>query len=241
MRRCIVSAFVALVLGLASTAAPAAWALCAGGFNTATATTTASVNLTVAAGETVIIGIVIFDATATVSSLTIAGESDPTALGTLTRGSAGISNASVQLFVLDHAATSGSKLITLTASSAVFVSVGARCYSGGRTGTVADPGVVAGAQATSVSLTTSVAGDLIVSVTVCAGGNAPTAGFTQDVFHHDVEDDQMFYLTSLDAGAPGSKTADFTGTGSAVMQAAAFMPAAASATGTHRALTGAGA
>lgn len=174
-----------------------------------------------ASGSTIVIGVVLFNPTSTIVSVTCVGESNPTAIGALQRAVAGqISDAACQLYVLDHTTSSGNKVFAVTVTAGTFVDAGGIEFAGGLAGSTLD--VSNTAQSNTVNLTTTAAGDLIVSVTCCAASNSPTAGNTEFLFSHGAEDDQMYYLTSLNAGAPGVKTADYNSSGNTIIAAAAF-------------------
>lgn len=209
----------------APTASATGWALGPSTPTQGSGTTVANFTLTGCANNsTLIVGVVFFNATSSVTSVTCVGESNLTAIGSLQRASAGtITDAACQLYVLDHTTSSGNKVFAVTVTAGTFVDAGGIEFTGGKAGATLD--ATNKAQAATVSLTTGVNNALIISVGVSAGAQSATANYTKFALSGNAENDAMFYLTSLNAGVAGANTVDFTGAGSAVINCASFTPA----------------
>lgn len=179
----------------------------------------------VSAGNQLVIAARWYHATATISSITISGESNATVHGSPTKN-ASLNNATGQIASLANVTSGGNKTITCTFSADLSSAGGITVMevSGGDTAAFFD--VEAGSTGNSTnpttSLTTSNANEMIVAVQSNGSADATAgSGYTLIALPNTFWFDEAEY--NLDAGVAGSKTVDFAaGSAQWMVKAAAF-------------------
>lgn len=189
-----------------------------------------------AAGETCV-ALINWYGTVTLNTVTMAGESNLTILGSPQTG--GPNNGRSQWAVLNNVTGTGSKAVTANFSASTDFNVTIWRLSGTDTSGAAD-GSPAGATGTSttpsVGITTSVANAAIFAGISSDGSqpSAPGSGYTLETLANAYWYDGAEY--DIDVGAAGSKTVDATITsGLWIINALAIKPAGG---GTTQALSG---
>jgi hypothetical protein len=199
---------------------------------------TATITLpNVDAGDNIIIGLTWYTyspSPATLVSITISGESNATIHGSPHVPAGGDGYATTQWASLANVTTGGTKTITVTWTPFVASSLGgafALAVAGGAAASILDVSAAndGNSNTPSVSLTTTVANDLIVAV-VNSNDGEPSAGSGYTLF--DIPNVYIYDSSEykLDAGAAGAKTVNFTTPGAGLgftINAAAFKPGAA--------------
>lgn len=176
------------------------------------------------AGNSIVIEVIWYHATVTISNITISGESNATVHGSPTKNASG-SNMTHQFASLAEVTSSGDKTITVTFSgSADAGHIWAMEVSGGDTSDFfeASNGSTGNSTNGSTTIDTAASGSLIVGGWSGNNGDA-TAGslYTQVVVPNISWWDEAEY--DLNAGSAGTKTVDFIhDSGQWVATAAAF-------------------
>lgn len=178
-------------------------------FSTVAATATG-----VAAGDTLLIGVMWYDASATVSSVTVTSNSNATIRGSKIGPASGVNNANLAWYMLDNVATGGSLTVTVTFSTAVNSNLAVWRLDGAATtayDTSASAGETTSANAT-VSLTAASNSGALFGISISNGADQTAgSGFTAETTGN-----QFYYESAeykLGAGS-GSQTIDFTNTSS---------------------------
>lgn len=176
----------------------------------------------VRAGSQIIVGHVVYDATATVTSIACTGESNLTARGSLFRAGAGVlSDASIQFYSLDSVTAGGAKTITMTLSASVSGVFGAWEFTGGDS-TAFFEGQATAASNT-VNLTTLNNNSMICLIGVSGGSQSPVAPYNREILTQPLQNNSLYY--NLKAGPVGTYAASFNGTGNQLILAASFKAA----------------
>lgn len=204
--------------------------------NTSVSGSTYSVTLTgCTAGHAIVIGVWFYDASKTISVVSVSGESNATAIGTLDRDSAQF-DAAKQMFYLP--------VLTGTANKSIsaFLS-GTPTFAGGiwaaevsaaialDTNAAAHGNVAPGTGEYSVNYTTSAANDIVFSFDEASNDTTPPSGWTGFALGNTGNFLDGQYIA--DIGAAGSKTpiyVNVAGNGAYQLVVAAFKAAAASGT-----------
>ncbi len=155
------------------------------------------------AGDSIRISVAIFDATATITSVTINGESNATLIGTQTTPNAGLTNASVQNAALGTVTAGATKTVTVNLSAGVNCECWADSVSSGTGGATLDVQDSSGTAGV-VNLTTTQNNDTIWGIAVSGAAPGTPGGYTLVTMPGNVENDAGFY--DLDVGAAGLNT-----------------------------------
>jgi len=181
------------------------------------------------AGRGIVIGVVWYHATATISSITLTSEANATLLaGTLVRNAA-LNDTALQIAHLREITVGGTKTITATLSATPSAgAIFAQEYSGQDTVDFSDAATNTGTGNSanpSITVTTNTDNDLIYSINVTnAEAQTAGAGFTlvstNTAFWWEATEDDV------DVGVAGAKTVPWThAAGDWAISAAGFKPA----------------
>jgi hypothetical protein len=173
-------------------------------------------------GSQIVVGIVVYDATATVSSIACTGESNLTARGSLFRAGAGVlSDASIQFYTLDSTTTGGDKIITMTLSGSVSGVFGVWEFIGGDSTAFFEGQATAAAN--TVNITTASDKAMVCAIGISAGSQSANSPYTREVLTQPLQNNSIYY--NLNSGSAGTKVANFNGTGNQLILAASFKAA----------------
>lgn len=199
--------------------------------------TSQGVNLTgTTSGHGVIVGVLIYGTTGTVSSVDVSGQS-ATLQGSIFRTAnvtdGGGQQASIQFAYLASLSSGGAKTVTASFSGNFRCSVFAMTVTGHDTTTFPDTtpvGAQAASGARSVSITTATDNAMLVSYLVNTNTDETPSG-SETAFSPDIGNSWWFENGSylLDAGGAGSKSTGFSGTSGGWIQVTAAYRAAAGA------------
>lgn len=178
-------------------------------FSTVAATATG-----VTAGDTLLIGVMWYHSTATISSVTVTSNSAATIRGTKIGPASGVNDANLAWYMLDNVTTGGSLTVTVTFSTPVNSNLAVWDLSGAAAtayDTSASAGETTSANAT-VSLTAAGNSGALFGISISNGADQTAgSGFTAETTGN-----QFYYESAeyqLGAGS-GSKTIAFTNTSS---------------------------
>jgi hypothetical protein len=170
-------------------------------------------------GDHIVVGLVSYSATSTITSVACNGESDLTAIGSLLRPGAGVlSDGAIQLFYLASVTTPGVKTITITLDAATNLEAGGYILTGGDAASFLDTSATASTN--TVSITTAREHNAIIAFGLSTGAQSAAGQFVFDDLPHNLQRDGLHRW--LDSGPAGAKTAAFNGTGNALIFAASF-------------------
>lgn len=172
-------------------------------------------------GQGLVIGIVSYDASATISSVVCTGET-VTAVGSLFRAGAGVlSDAAIIGYYIQNLQSGGPKTITITLSASVTAVGGVLPVSGQDQNNFFDANTTAAAG--SVTITTAQREEMVCFIGVSGGAQTPNGPYIQSHFVTPLQRNEFYH--NFDIGSAGTYTAAFSGTGNNLIYAMSFKAA----------------
>lgn len=203
-----------------------------GFYHTVSSFSAISVNPTgVTAGDTILIGIMWYHATATITSITVSSNSNASLVGTKVGPASGVNNANIAWYLLDNVATGGSLTVQANFSTTCDSDINVWVLQGA-SATAYDTSQSAGETTSANASATLTAGSNSGALFGCVVSNGadPTAG---SGFTLETTGNQFYYESAeykLGAGS-GSQTINFTNSSSTwVMHSISLLNAGAGAT-----------
>lgn len=171
------------------------------------------------AGNQILVGIVLYDAAATITSVTCSGESNLTAAGSLYRAGSGIlSDAAIQFYYLPSITAAGDKLLTLTLSASVSGCFGGWEISGGDSTAFFEGQATAAVANVNITTASNKAGIFFIGIS--GGGPSVLPPCLREYLAQPLQNNALNYWEN--AASIGTYNVGFTSSGSQIILAGSF-------------------